>query len=717
MEEKNSRSELIWMLKHGRAGEALERMHLDRHEAYPGGFVQFMDRMLEEHHLTRKEVAVRAGMSQDYTYKLLRGDKHTDNRDYILAICVAAGLTLAQTQHALSIYGMPLLSEADLRSHIIMLAIAAHDSVDALNDMLEHAGFPLLRTSPDMPTAPITSSQPVAETEHREAWTPETFEELETWVDGQPNGGDAPFDYDFQGWMRVEDARGRTYVVEALYSEVLERFRVYTGEQWTHLAERIRRRLERDAEFASCVEPFPEEAAEQQVWLHAPDIHEAFLQYLPDAGRDLFLESYETVEAAAASRFFPAFLSLDRETDRKVAEVMKQVDDTRFSDWRIGVHRSGNMDHIHMEAFNTSAPENQEYFQMVLNHDGTYVFTGTHESCYMRMELGEELYALYFGRHPAPEPFVHADMQDRDRLGFRDDMMLSHMLSYMYDYNASLGGMYTLDAKTVRDEKIHDLFQTARLQQQNGQNAEAEKSLVRAMHLMEEDGEVADAELNMYMRAMERLCWVSGDAGAWYARIYGMRERVLAFAEREGDESAGEALTDLALATLYMARREGEHLQHPWENRYLEEGMQLIEEHHAAADNWQALFEFHSSSAFALDSVDVERAVRYYRKALTIARNHHLDQEKPTAYAVAVTHYNLGWVLWNVCGNTEAVICYGHALDLLETYLFNGIVPRDRCLEMLKKTGEKLEEIYRDTGKKREAAELKTRLAQNGVDL
>ena len=96
MEEKNSRSELIWMLKHGRAGEALERMHLDRHEAYPGGFVQFMDRMLEEHHLTRKEVAVRAGMSQDYTYKLLRGDKHTDNRDYILAICVAAGLTTEQ---------------------------------------------------------------------------------------------------------------------------------------------------------------------------------------------------------------------------------------------------------------------------------------------------------------------------------------------------------------------------------------------------------------------------------------------------------------------------------------------------------------------------------------------------------------------------------------------------------------------------------------------
>ena len=106
--------------------------------------------------VSRKNVAVRSGLSQDYVYKLLRGDKRTDERDYILAMCIAIGMNFPQTQHALLSYGMQPLSEGDLRSHLIILAIQDHCDIEVLNAMLEKAGFPLLRTSPDMPKALIT---------------------------------------------------------------------------------------------------------------------------------------------------------------------------------------------------------------------------------------------------------------------------------------------------------------------------------------------------------------------------------------------------------------------------------------------------------------------------------------------------------------------------------------------------------------------------------
>ena len=111
--------------------------------------------MIREHKIKRKNIAVRSGMSQDYTYKLLRGDKKTTERDYFLAICIAIGMNLAQVQHALRIYGMPVLSKADLRSHIISLGISEGKDIDEINDWLEKSGFYLIKTSPDMPSAPI----------------------------------------------------------------------------------------------------------------------------------------------------------------------------------------------------------------------------------------------------------------------------------------------------------------------------------------------------------------------------------------------------------------------------------------------------------------------------------------------------------------------------------------------------------------------------------
>ena len=64
-------------------------------------------------------------------------------------------MNLAQVQHALRIYGMPALGKADLRSHIISLGISEGKDIDEIDDWLEKSGFCLIRTNPDMPSAPI----------------------------------------------------------------------------------------------------------------------------------------------------------------------------------------------------------------------------------------------------------------------------------------------------------------------------------------------------------------------------------------------------------------------------------------------------------------------------------------------------------------------------------------------------------------------------------
>ena len=82
-------NEILHLLKYGRNEDAKRYFSEKKKAKYSMEFPLFMDKMLKEHGISRKNVAIKAGLSQDYTYKLLRGDKKTNERDYIIAICMA----------------------------------------------------------------------------------------------------------------------------------------------------------------------------------------------------------------------------------------------------------------------------------------------------------------------------------------------------------------------------------------------------------------------------------------------------------------------------------------------------------------------------------------------------------------------------------------------------------------------------------------------------
>ncbi len=126
-------------------------------------------------------------------------------------------------------------------------------------------------------------------------------------------------------------------------------------------------------------------------------------------------------------------------------------------------------------------------------------------------------------------------------------------------------------------------------------------------------------------------------------------------------------------------------------------------------------FEVFQAYAFQLDEKEPEKAEEYYLKALKEATKHHLDTQRGSAAAVAATYNNYAWVLWNKLGSEEAIINYGRAIELTETYLENSMLTPEHARRNLAHYGVSLLVIYRDTGRKKEHDRLLDRLIKDGV--
>ncbi len=742
-----SQQDILHMLKHGRSDELRVAFEQMRKANYPNEFVPFMETMIREHKLSRKNVAIRSGLSQDYLYKLLRGDKHTDKRDYILAICLAIGMTLPQTQHALASYGMPVLDDRDIRSHIIILAIRSGDGIDELDRMLENAGYPLLKTSPDMPSAPINiilspeagpSSEPAASLPAPRKQR--IFTELDSGTDAEHNGGSAPFDYDYHGWMDVRDQDGQQYHVEVLFSSDTSHFVVCSQEQVEKLTEVIHERfgdeanafeackaqLQKENEFCDAhYEELLDENGEVSIEAH-PDLFEemdALFQGNPLPAYEP-LESYMSLEEASASDFFPLFLKLDKNTDKKVLEVMNQLDDTREFGCRVGsAWQGGEEPKIYIEMFNHNQPELREYFQIVEYADGTRRYTASHESCYMQIEMGRKLYECYFGSlHRKPEYYIDTDRNEFSGQQIRYRFIFNMMQSILHEKTLQTGGFVKLDPAKVREEKIEVLIEQGVMMMHQG-NPKASLSFYReAMRLLETQDLSQPANLFPYICTCFKLAVTLEDlenpeADQWYERITGRKEQLLALSSEDSDafHSAVSVLADTLLLKLRKVYHENKDPAAAM--RLAMEILELVERYHAAAEDWPLQLEARSYYANLLEEIDLEEALRQYRLNVNMARDHHLDQDPRCAYSVAVQYNNYAWVLWNKCGREDATLYYGRAIDLLESYLFTGVVEKDTVLSFLKHVGEALHRLYLDTGRTREAEGLKLRLKESSVSL
>lgn len=111
-------------------------------------FSAYMRQMIKKAGMTQQEVFLAADFPEKYGYKLLAEEKRTRQRDYILRICYAAGMTLEETQRALALYGMGKLYARIPRDAVLMVAFNQHKgSILDVNALLAEHNMELLRTS------------------------------------------------------------------------------------------------------------------------------------------------------------------------------------------------------------------------------------------------------------------------------------------------------------------------------------------------------------------------------------------------------------------------------------------------------------------------------------------------------------------------------------------------------------------------------------------
>lgn len=384
------------LMKQGRADE-IKKYLLAKKSLEEGNesFVSFMDRMINQSGMKRAQIVQRAGLSKDYMYKVLRGDKTTTERDYLIAFCMAAKMDIVQTQHALELYPFQPLSDEDIRSHLIISAIMGETGIDTLNETLEKIGLPLLRTSPEMPSVKVGPARSTSFMKNLvssisdEGDEPRSERRLIKMKKVNTNTsveqvGMAPVDLAIGAEFELRDNKGKTVFAQAYFHPEFSFFAINKTSMYKE-------------------------------------------EYM-EKGTKTEMEHYETLEDAYESKYFMFFVELDKLTDEKVNEALKQIDDTKYHKpcYRIGRNISGGKEMKYAEVYNNSQPERNEYLQIRITEEGT-TYSVSHQSYYMQYEMGP-IYDAYF---PTPEKqlyLVEASSIDElgDYIGYRaafEDLM------------------------------------------------------------------------------------------------------------------------------------------------------------------------------------------------------------------------------------------------------------------------------------------------------
>lgn len=125
--------------------ESFQKKHALRENE---GFPAFMEERIRERKMLRKDLIQQADFPEKYGYKLLSGESHTSERDYILRFCFALGLSLKETQRALKLYGMRELYAKDPRDIVLIVAVNKKiRSIEKVNQLLAENGQEHLKES------------------------------------------------------------------------------------------------------------------------------------------------------------------------------------------------------------------------------------------------------------------------------------------------------------------------------------------------------------------------------------------------------------------------------------------------------------------------------------------------------------------------------------------------------------------------------------------
>ena len=125
--------------------EEFERYYTD--ELIDGNILlgKYLSRLLEIHETNASEVEEKIGYTADYIRKLTKNKRDKVDRDILLAICVAIGATVEETQVLLRYAGVQPLYARRKRDAIIWFALLKKMDIDTIDEFLVSREYPMLK--------------------------------------------------------------------------------------------------------------------------------------------------------------------------------------------------------------------------------------------------------------------------------------------------------------------------------------------------------------------------------------------------------------------------------------------------------------------------------------------------------------------------------------------------------------------------------------------
>lgn len=715
--------EVIRMLKNGVPTEAIQqRIQEEGNKSYSYVFIDFMQDMLRKYKKKRTEIADVTGISRDYLYKVLNGQKKTTERDYVIAVCIAIGMNLPETQHALETNGMPLLDGRDLREHILISCISEGRKLYKTNDWLDNAGFPVLRVSKEMEqyVSNIDYSAEKPEVTKRKF----TKLEEETFAE---HCGNAPFDYTYWANMTVTDEDNNKYYLQGYYAPDFTAFSVIDEENhqkfMKHKADNgINESIDELDDVSFDYEKFESMSEEEQ---------QKYLETIPTNDSEIIpvedewetLESYDSLDDAMESDFARYFMEIDHLTDEKVRETLSKVNDTETYGMRFGLKWAENGFVKYAEQYDAQDPAKHQYFQVVESDDGV-TYSASHESVFMRIEMGS-IYSTIFGEYKEPKYFIHiTDEKDFKNISIREHFILQTLRSNLHMYlKGALGNMSDIDDCDLDNESIEANAKHAAWEFMNRDYKSSLETNLQVLEMAEKheqnynDDKTATIVTTLSKIATCYECLEDFDNSLLY------REKILAYKDRlykvieNRDEDCDGAVQSYSYVLLLAVQ----NAQNDYDfEKVSEDCMKIIDLLERRDDFFGAedtLFNAYIKNAFALDEMDrSEDAIEYYEKAELLVRRYHLENGRYRRNVMSF-YNNYAWVLWNRFENEEAIIYYGKAIELAEDSINESEEPDETLNQNLEHYADGLLTLYKQTGKDKEADRLKRRMRAYNIIL
>lgn len=132
MEKKTTRSLSRILERINDEGEA-SGFITDYGDREPAYFYEYLNEVIAEKQLKLSQVISASGISRNYVYNILNGDKKNPGRDKVIALCVGAAMSYSQTQRALELAKAAPLYPKDPRD--VRIAVAINSGIGDVTEL------------------------------------------------------------------------------------------------------------------------------------------------------------------------------------------------------------------------------------------------------------------------------------------------------------------------------------------------------------------------------------------------------------------------------------------------------------------------------------------------------------------------------------------------------------------------------------------------------